>query len=102
MPSPGGHRWWCCSALRRIQHCPPVTSWFEGGTSRLPDRLAAQCQLALDGYLVGLTIAPIIAVPDWRTHYAELLDGAAGLVPGARSWRWTRSPGRTSTAGSAR
>jgi spore photoproduct lyase len=32
----------------------------EGGTSRLSDRLAALRTLAMDGYPVGLTIAPIL------------------------------------------
>jgi spore photoproduct lyase len=63
--------------VRFSVNCPPVTSRFEGGTSRLPDRLAALRTLALDGYPVGLTIAPIMTVPDWRAEYGALLDGVA-------------------------
>ncbi|MEU8819077.1 spore photoproduct lyase family protein [Actinoplanes sp. NPDC048796] len=71
--------------VRLSVNCRPVTTRVEGGTSRLEDRLAALRRLALDGYPVGVTIAPIIAVPDWRAHYGDLLDGiaaAVGDVPG--------------------
>jgi spore photoproduct lyase len=68
--------------VRFSVNCPPVTSRFEGGTSRLPDRLAALRKLALDGYPVGLTIAPIMVVPDWRTEYGALLDAVAAAVEG--------------------
>jgi spore photoproduct lyase len=68
--------------VRFSVNCDPVSSRFEGGTSRVPDRLAALRALALDGYPVGLTLAPIMPVPDWRTHYGELLDGVAAAVDG--------------------
>jgi spore photoproduct lyase len=68
--------------VRFSVNCLPVTGRFEGGTSRLPDRLAALRKLALDGYPVGLTIAPIMTVPDWRERYGELLDGVATAVEG--------------------
>ncbi|WP_229070110.1 spore photoproduct lyase family protein [Actinoplanes sp. DH11] len=68
--------------VRLSVNCRPVTTRVEGGTSRLEDRLAALRRLALAGYPVGVTIAPIIAVPDWRTHYGALLDGIAGAVGG--------------------
>jgi DNA repair photolyase len=58
----------------------PVTTPVEGGTSSLPDRLTALRRLAQDGYPVGVTIAPIIAVPDWRTSYGDLLDDIADAV----------------------
>jgi spore photoproduct lyase len=66
--------------VRFSVNCRPVTTRLEGGTSRLEDRLAALRRLALDGYPVGVTIAPIIAVPDWKTHYGELLSGIADAV----------------------
>ncbi len=47
---------------------------FEGGTARMPGRIAALRALALAGYPVGLTIAPIMPVDDWRAGYGELLD----------------------------
>ncbi|MCO1654835.1 radical SAM protein [Pseudonocardia sp. S2-4] len=68
--------------VRFSVNCLPVTGRFEGGTDRLPDRLAALRTLALDGYPVGLTIAPIMTVPDWRDRYGELLDGVAAAVQG--------------------
>ena len=68
--------------VRFSVNCAPVTTRLEGGTSRLPDRLAALRKLALDGYPVGLTIAPIMPVEDWRTHYGELLAGVAAAVDG--------------------
>ena len=66
--------------VRLSVNCPAVTTKVEGGTSRLPDRLAALRRLARDGYPVGVTIAPIIAVADWRSQYGELLDSIAEAV----------------------
>jgi len=60
----------------------PVTTRFEGGTAKLEDRLGALRMLALDGYPVGLTIAPIMPVLDWREHYGHLLDLVARAVEG--------------------
>jgi len=68
--------------VRFSVNCLPVTTRMEGGTSRLEDRLTALRRLALDGYPVGLTVAPIMPVPDWRTHYGFLLDRAAAAVDG--------------------
>ncbi len=59
-----------------------VADRFEGGTARLADRLSALRRMALARYPVGLTIAPIMPVPDWRTAYAELLDRASASVSG--------------------
>ena len=66
--------------VRLSVNCRPVTNRVEGGTSSLPDRLTALRRLAQDGYPVGVTIAPIIAVPDWRTSYGDLLDDIAAAV----------------------
>ena len=54
---------------------------FEGGTARVAARLHALGRLARAGYPVGLTIAPIMPVEDWRERYAELLDDAAAQLP---------------------
>ncbi|GAA0461600.1 spore photoproduct lyase [Paractinoplanes deccanensis] len=70
--------------VRLSVNCLPVTSRFEGGTAPLPARLAALRRLAEDGYPVGLTIAPIMAMPDWRDHYGVLLDAVAAAVDGVR------------------
>ncbi len=61
-------------------NCLPITTRYEGGTARLEDRLAALRTLALAGYPVGLTLAPLMPVPDWREHYAHLLDLVATAV----------------------
>jgi spore photoproduct lyase len=68
--------------VRFSVNCLPVSTRMEGGTARLEDRIAALRKLALDGYPVGLTIAPIMPVPGWRTHYGLLLDAVAGAVEG--------------------
>jgi spore photoproduct lyase len=50
--------------VRLSVNCRPVTTpGVEGGTSRLKDRLPGLRRLARDGHPVGVTIAPIIAVP---------------------------------------
>jgi len=62
-----------------------VTRRFEGGTAALDDRLKALRRLALAGYPVGLTVAPIMPIPYWREEYdALVVDVAASLrdVPG--------------------
>ncbi len=58
----------------------------EGGAPRVKARLAALRAVAAAGYPVGLTVAPILRVPDWAEAYDRLFaDAAAALegVPGA-------------------
>jgi spore photoproduct lyase len=57
-----------------------VARRFEGGTARLPQRIAALRSLALAGYRVGLTIAPIMPIPEWRDGYGALLRDVAAAV----------------------
>ncbi len=52
---------------------------FEGGTASVAQRLRALRAMALAGYPVGLTIAPIMPVEGWREEYL-----------GAASGRWRR------------
>ncbi|QNI05014.1 radical SAM protein [Mycobacterium kubicae] len=54
-----------------------IATRFEGGTARLPQRVAALRALALSGYRVGLTIAPIMPIPGWREGYGALLRDVA-------------------------
>ena len=64
---------------------PRLFARFEGGTSPVAERLVALRRMALAGYPVGLTIAPIIAAEGWREAYGALLaDAGAALadVPG--------------------
>jgi spore photoproduct lyase len=58
----------------------------EGGAPRMPQRLAALRAMALADYPVGLTVAPILRLPNWREAYDRLFaDVACSLkdVPGA-------------------
>jgi len=59
-----------------------VADRFEGGTAKMPARLAAMRALAQAGYPVGLTIAPVMPVPDWPAAYGRLLDDAAAALAG--------------------
>ena len=59
-----------------------VAGRFEGGTARMPARLAAMRALAAAGYPVGLTIAPIMPLGDWRAGYGRLLAAVAGALAG--------------------
>lgn len=63
--------------VRLSVNAADIASRFEGGTARLPRRIAALRSLALGGYRVGLTIAPIMPIPGWREQYAALLRDVA-------------------------
>ena len=68
--------------VRFSVNCLPVSTRFEGGTATVFDRLHALRRLALAGYPVGLTIAPIMPLPDWQAAYGELLDLVVAAVDG--------------------
>jgi spore photoproduct lyase len=68
--------------VRFSVNAAPVAARFEGGTARLPARLAAMRRVALAGYPVGLTVAPIMPVEGWRERYDELLADAAAALEG--------------------
>lgn len=55
----------------------PVARRLEGGTASVEARIQALRKLALAGYPVGVVLAPILPIPDWQRHYAELLDRLA-------------------------
>jgi spore photoproduct lyase len=55
---------------------------FEGGTANVTQRLGALRSMALAGYPVGLTIAPIMPVPEWKEQYTSLLTAVAEAVRG--------------------
>lgn len=59
-----------------------IAGRFEGGTARSAQRLAALRALAVAGYRVGLTIAPIMPIPDWPEQYGRLLRDVADAVDG--------------------
>ena len=58
---------------------------FEGGAPRVAARLGALRTLAEVGYPVGLTVAPILRLPDWAAAYdrlfADVAEALAGLAP---------------------
>ncbi|MFC7734712.1 radical SAM protein [Roseomonas sp. GCM10028921] len=56
---------------------------FEGGTPRVRNRLAAMRKGAMAGYRIGLTVAPILNLPDWREAYDALLADCAAALAGA-------------------
>ena len=66
--------------VRFSVNCLPVTRRWEGGTSSLEDRVAAVRKVAMAGYPVGLTIAPIMPLEGWPEHYGHLLDLVARAV----------------------
>lgn len=68
--------------VRFSVNAPDLARRFDGGTSPLAGRLAALRALALAGYPVGLTIAPVMAYPDWRTGYGALLDSVTAALGG--------------------
>ncbi|GAB3908451.1 spore photoproduct lyase [Larkinella knui] len=59
---------------------------LEGGTARVEARLQALRKLALPrqqgggGYPVGVVLAPIMPMTDWRDHYSDLLDRLAAAL----------------------
>ena len=55
---------------------------FEGGTASIEQRLSALRTMALAGYPVGITIAPIMPVPQWQQEYSDLLQAVAKAVEG--------------------
>jgi spore photoproduct lyase len=61
----------------RVSLNPKPYARFEGGTSPVAQRIAAMRRMAEAGYLVGLTIAPIIAAPGWEDSYGGLIDDVA-------------------------
>ncbi|MGC4807733.1 spore photoproduct lyase family protein [Micromonospora sp. DT233] len=68
--------------VRFSVNAAPISERLEGGTATVPQRLDALRTLALDGYPVGLTIAPIMPAPGWREHYGALLDRVGVAVAG--------------------
>ena len=57
---------------------------FEGGTANVGQRLEALRSMASAGYPVGLTIAPIMPVPEWQEQYGSLLGLVADAVKGIK------------------
>ncbi len=54
----------------------------EGGAPRMAQRLAALRAMALAGYPVGLTVAPIMRLADWAQAYDKLFADVAAALQG--------------------
>ncbi len=59
-----------------------VSRNLEGGTASVGQRLGALRRMALAGYPVGLTIAPIMPVTNWEREYKELLGAVREALDG--------------------
>ena len=68
--------------MRVSVNADEVTGRFEGGTASTAQRLEGLRRMAVAGYRIGLTIAPIMPVEDWRASYARLLDDVAVALDG--------------------
>ena len=68
--------------VRFSVNAAPVARRFEGGTAAVSARLAALASMARAGYPVGLTLAPVMPVVDWREAYGQLLDDVATALDG--------------------
>ena len=55
---------------------------FEGGAPRMEHRLQALRAMALAGYPVGLTVAPILPLPLWAQEYDQLFADVATALDG--------------------
>lgn len=53
---------------------------IELGTSPLQARIRALNDMAQAGYPVGMLIAPVILLPDWKHLYGELIEELAGTL----------------------
>lgn len=71
--------------VRFSLNAPEVARRFEGGTSSLDQRLDALRKMAISRYPVGLTIAPIMPLGDWREQYTQLLQNVATSLHGIDS-----------------
>ncbi len=67
----------------RVSLNPPLFARFEGGTAPVARRIAAMRKMVDAGYLMGLTIAPIIAAEGWREAYGRLIADVATALDGA-------------------
>ncbi|MEP6560366.1 MAG: spore photoproduct lyase family protein [Nakamurella sp.] len=68
--------------IRLSVNAAAVTGRFEGGTASMLRRVAALGKLARSGYPIGLTIAPIMPIVDWRSGYDGLLCSVAEELAG--------------------
>lgn len=58
-----------------------VASKYERGTPPVQRRLESAASAASDGWPLRLCFDPVIAVPDWKSHYEELIETTFGVIP---------------------
>ena len=68
--------------IRFSINAEPVSRSFEGGTASVSARLWALRRVAEAGYPVGLTIAPIMDVPNFERAYSDLLEEVSAALDG--------------------
>ncbi len=68
--------------IRFSVNASSVSRDFEGGTASLAQRLKALRSMALAGYPIGLTVAPIMPVQNWQAEYDDLFRNVAVAVNG--------------------
>ena len=59
---------------RASVNADPVSHYMEGGTATVAQRLEGLRKLALASYPIGIVLAPIMEIADWRQHYGDLFD----------------------------
>ncbi len=66
----------------RVSLNPSQFARFEGGTATVAARVIGMRRMIDAGYLIGLTIAPIIAAQGWREAYSALIADVAAAIDG--------------------
>ena len=59
-----------------------VSRDFEGGTASVAQRIRALRRMAISGYPVGLTVAPIMPVENWQAEYTSLFTEIGSALDG--------------------
>ena len=57
-----------------------IARTLEGGTASVGQRVHALRRMALAGYPIGLTVAPIMPVANWQAEYTDLLTAVASAT----------------------
>ncbi len=68
--------------IRFSVNAASVARDFEGGTANITQRLSALRRMALAGYPVGLTVAPIMQTANWQGEYTDLFAAVASALDG--------------------
>lgn len=58
-----------------------IITKIEIGTSNLDSRIKAICQMHEAGYKIGILIAPVVMVENWRSLYIDMLDRLHDKLP---------------------